>query len=58
MKDLRDVIYAMELRSSVHDKEATQDFQSLLDELKNKVKSVRWVVLHGNALIGRDSINQ
>ena len=39
MKDLRDIIYAMELRYSEREKEAAQNFQSTMDELKNRVMS-------------------
>ncbi len=39
MKDLGDVIYAMELRYSEREAEAAQNFQSLMDELKNKVEA-------------------
>lgn len=37
MKDLGDVIYAMELRYNEREKEAVQEIQSIMDELKNKV---------------------
>ena len=44
MKDLGDIIYAMQLRYSDREAEALQNFQSLMDELKNKVKSICIVV--------------
>lgn len=37
MKDLSDVMYAMELRYSERETKAQHEFQSLMDELKNKV---------------------
>ena len=37
MKDLSDVMYAMELRYGEREEAARQDHQSLMDELKNKV---------------------
>ena len=37
MKDLNDVLYAMELRFSERESQAQQEFTSLMDELKNKV---------------------
>ena len=37
LKDLQDVMYAMELRYSEREKAAQQDFQGVVDELKNKV---------------------
>ncbi len=37
MKDLGDVMYAMELRCTQREAEAQQGFQSLMDDLKNKV---------------------
>lgn len=37
IKGLGDVIYAMELKYSEREAEAAQNFQSLMDELKNKV---------------------
>ena len=43
MKDLGDIIYAMELRYSERESEAAQNFQSLMDELKNKVAKSRLV---------------
>jgi len=36
MKDLGDVMYAMELRHTERETEAKHEFQSLMDELKNK----------------------
>ena len=36
-KDLADVMYAMELRHTERETEAKHEFQSLMDELKNKV---------------------
>ena len=38
MKDLSDVVYAMQLRYKTRESEAQQEFQSLMDELKNKVR--------------------
>ena len=40
MKDLNDVLYAMELRFSERESQAQQEFTSLMDELKNKVGRV------------------
>lgn len=37
MKELGDVMYAMELRYTQREAEAKQEFQSLMDDLKNKV---------------------
>jgi len=37
MKDLSDILYAMELKYNEREGEAQQDFQSIMDELKNKV---------------------
>ncbi|XP_003385231.1 PREDICTED: coiled-coil domain-containing protein 65-like [Amphimedon queenslandica] len=36
VKDLHDILYAMELRFNERESEAQQEFQSLVDELKNK----------------------
>ena len=41
MRNLRDVMYAMELRFNERETEALQEFQGLIDELKNKVTSAR-----------------
>ena len=38
MKDLSDVEYAMQLRYDERERRAEEDHQSLMDELKNKVK--------------------
>lgn len=37
MKDLSDVLYAMELKYNERETEAQQEYQSIMDELKNKV---------------------
>ena len=37
MKEMKDVKYAMELRYNERETEATNNFQSMMDELKNKV---------------------
>lgn len=37
MGDLRDVLYAMELRFTEREAEAEQEFQGMVDDLKNKV---------------------
>ena len=37
MHDLKDVMYAMELRFNEREAESQSDFQGLVDELKNKV---------------------
>ena len=37
MRDLHDILYAMELRFTERETEAQQEFQGLVDELKNKV---------------------
>ena len=37
MKDLSDILYAMELKYNERESEAQQEYQSLMDELKNKV---------------------
>ena len=37
MRDLHDILYAMELRFTERETEAKQEFQGLVDELKNKV---------------------
>lgn len=39
MRELSDIMYAMELRYSERETEAAHNFQSLMDELKNKVHS-------------------
>lgn len=44
MKDLHDILYAMELRFNERESEAQQEFQSLVDELKNKVRPI--VIVH------------
>lgn len=41
MKELRDVLYTMELRYRERETEAEQEFQGMMDELKNKVSSYR-----------------
>ena len=41
MRDLHDILYAMELRFTERETEAQQEFQGLVDELKNKVRTVR-----------------
>ncbi len=38
MKELRDVQYAMDLRYDERETDAAHSFQSLMDELKNKVQ--------------------
>lgn len=38
MKDLNDVLYAMELKYTEREDLAKQEHQSLMDELKNKVR--------------------
>ena len=38
MQDLRDIGYAMELRNTEQQAEAQMEFQSLVDEIKNKVR--------------------
>ena len=38
MRDLGDVMYAMELRHNERETRAKLEFQSLMDELKNKVR--------------------
>ena len=38
LKDLHDVMYAMELRYTEREKNAQQEFQGVVDELKNKVR--------------------
>ena len=37
IKDLHDIMYAMELRFSERETEAKHEFESLIDEIKNKV---------------------
>lgn len=37
MKDLGDILYAMELKYNERETETQQEFQSIMDELKNKV---------------------
>lgn len=37
MSDLRDVLYAMELRFTEKEAEAEQEFQGMVDDLKNRV---------------------
>ena len=37
MKELRDVLYTMELRNRERETDAKHEFQGLMDELKNKV---------------------
>lgn len=39
IKDLHDIMYAMELRFSERETEAKHEFESLVDEIKNKVSS-------------------
>ena len=44
MKELGDVIYAMDLRYDERETDSAHGFQSLMDELKNKVCNyVTWV---------------
>lgn len=38
MRDLGDVTYAMELRHNERETKAKLEFQSLMDEIKNKVR--------------------
>ena len=38
LKDLKDVMYVMELKYSEREKSAQQEFQGDVDELKNKVR--------------------
>ena len=40
MRDLRDVLYAMELRFTEKEAEAEQEFQGMVDDLKNKVSTL------------------
>ena len=37
MKELRDILYTMELRYRERETEAEHEFQGMMDELKNKV---------------------
>lgn len=39
MKDLCDVLYVMELKYDEREADAQQEFQSTMDELKNKVRN-------------------
>lgn len=39
ISDLKDILYAMKLRFNERESEAEQEFQGLMDELKNKVGS-------------------
>lgn len=39
MKELRDILYTMELRYRERETEAEQEFQGMMDELKNKVST-------------------
>ena len=41
MKELQDVLYAMKLTYSERETDAAHNFQSLMDELKNKVNSIK-----------------
>lgn len=43
-KDQQDILYAMELRYMEREAEAQQEFQSLVDELKNKVSACKKLV--------------
>ena len=56
-KDLSDVLYAMELRYTEREAEARQEFQSLMDELKNKVcvQSLVLFSLHSSYLLSAES---
>lgn len=38
MKELQDVLYAMKLNYTERETDAAHSFQSLMDELKNKVE--------------------
>lgn len=40
MKELQDVLYAMKLTYTERETDAAHSFQSLMDELKNKVKHI------------------
>ena len=40
MKNLSDVMYTMKLRCTERESEAQQEFQGMMDELKNKVSPV------------------
>ena len=40
ISDLRDVLYAMELRFTEKESEAEQEFQGMVDDLKNRVCSM------------------
>lgn len=42
MKELQDVLYAMKLTYSERETDAAHNFQSLMDELKNKVNKRQW----------------
>lgn len=46
IKDLHDVLYAMELRYTERESDAQQEFQSLVDELKNKVFHTSYMYLY------------
>ena len=37
MKELKDILYTMELRYRERETDAEQEFQGMMDELKNKV---------------------
>ena len=62
MRNLRDVMYAMELRFNERETEALQEFQGLIDELKNKVSALEasnmMEIAHFAAESGRDSCTQ
>ena len=46
MRDLGDVMYAMELRHNERETKAKLEFQSLMDELKNKVRETSSLLVH------------
>lgn len=45
MKELKDILYTMELRYRERETEAEQEFQGMMDELKNKVNAQNWATL-------------
>ncbi len=46
IKDLTDILYAMELKYKGRETEAGQDFQSIMDELKNKVAPIQLTLMY------------
>ena len=54
MNDLQDILFAMEENANEREAEARQEFQSLRDEIKNKVSNI-WIELNFSSINTRNN---